>query len=218
MFTGIIEAVGKISSAKKLKNGLQLTVDCNRSLKLRKGDSLAVDGVCLTCEKAKRRQVQFTLSNETVNRSRFGALKRGARVNLERPLPAEGRLGGHFVQGHVDGIATVAALEEDPPGWILSADLPQQLVDLCVEKGSISVNGVSLTVAGIRGNRIWIALIPYTWEHTNLCDLRPGDPVNIENDILAKYVMKLSRPAEERTAGEDFLWSFLKEGESVTNE
>ncbi len=211
MFTGIIESVAKIGSLKTVDRGLRLTVECSKKLKLRKGDSLAVDGVCLTCETVGAKHIGFTLSAETVNRTRFGLLKKGQRVNLERPLRANGRLGGHFVQGHADGLGTVAALEEDPPGWLLSIDLPD-LARICVEKGSIAINGVSLTVARIQQHRIWIALIPHTWKHTNLRDLKPGDRVNIECDILAKYVIRFMQPVDDRGASEAFLWSFVKEG------
>ena len=189
-----------------------MTVERPKDLKLRKGDSLAVDGVCLTCEKVDAKSVGFTLSPETLSRTRFGTLKKGQRVNLERPLQASGRLGGHFVQGHADGMGTVAALEKDPPGWMLLIDLPDELARLCVEKGSIAVNGVSLTVARIRQLRIWIALIPYTWSHTSLRDLKPGNRVNIECDILAKYVVRFMQPAQDRGASETFLWSFVNEG------
>lgn len=215
MFTGIIEAIGKIHAAEKRQNGMQLTLECSRDLKLRKGDSLAVDGVCLTCEKVAQKRVQFVLSSETVQRTRFGPLQTGDRVNLERPLAARDRLGGHFVQGHVDGIGRVVALEKDPPGWILSIDLPPSLAQHCVEKGSIAVNGVSLTIARIRDGRIWIALIPYTWKYTALSQLKRKDPVNIENDILAKYVKKFLYPIKDRGANEAFLWEFLKEGENL---
>lgn len=213
MFTGIIEAIGKISALEKKQNGLGITIACSRNLRLHRGDSLAVDGVCLTCEKAAPREMSFTLSPETLNRSRFSLLKKGDKVNLERPLAANGRLGGHFVQGHVDGVGIVAGLQQDPPGWMLSIQLPEHLAQFCVEKGSIAVNGVSLTIATMRQNGIWIALIPYTCKHTSLGDLKPGDRVNIENDVVAKYVMKFMRPRENRAASEAFLWRFVKEGE-----
>ncbi|HEY3130028.1 MAG TPA: riboflavin synthase [Acidobacteriota bacterium] len=212
MFTGIVESVGKIGNLKAAWRGLHLTVECPKDLKLRKGDSLAVDGVCLTCEKVDGKVIGFTLSPETLSRTRFGALKKGQHVNLERPLQASGRLGGHFVQGHADGMGTVAALEKDPPGWMLLIDLPDELARLCVEKGSIAVNGVSLTVARILRQRVWIALIPYTWNHTSLRDLKPGDGVNVECDILAKYVERLMHPVQDRSTSETFLWRFVKEG------
>ena len=190
---------------------MRLRITCGRDLKLRDGESLAVDGVCLTCEKVSGRKVQFVLSSETLERSRLGSSSVGDRVNLERALAADGRLGGHFVQGHVDGVGTVTSLEEDPPGWTLSVELPAKLTPYCVEKGSIGINGVSLTIARIAGCRIWIALVPFTWTHTALRYLRPQDPVNVENDILSKYVWNFMHPAEEGRAAEEFLWKFVRE-------
>jgi riboflavin synthase len=212
MFTGIVEAVGKVITLQTLQGGMRLTVQSNRDLKLKRGDSLAVDGVCLTCEKIKARRVEFVLSAETLERSRFKTLKPGVRVNLERPLAAAGRLGGHFVQGHVDGTAKVAGLDEDPPGWRLSVDLDSALARYCIQKGSIAINGVSLTIAGLRGNQIWTALIPYTWKHTALSGLKAGDPVNIEVDMLAKYAQRFLQPQEDRSRNEEFLWKFIHEG------
>lgn len=198
----------------KLQSGMRLTLAFRRDLKLHPGDSLAVDGVCLTCEKIKEGSVSFVLSGETMERSRFGSVKVGDRVNLERALAANGRLGGHFVQGHVDGVGVTVALEEDPPGWTLSIELPRQLGDYCVEKGSIAINGVSLTIARIRASRIWIALIPYTMKETALSHLKPEDPVNIEIDILSKYVRNFLQPVEDQHRSEEFLRKFLREGES----
>ncbi|MBI2822929.1 MAG: riboflavin synthase [Acidobacteria bacterium] len=214
MFTGIVESVGRIRAAEKLRNGMRLAVECGRDLKLHSGDSLAVDGVCLTCARVGGRRVQFVLSSETLERSRFGVLRAGDRVNLERALAANARLGGHFLQGHVDGLGSVAAMDEDPPGWTLSLDLGPDLAAYCVEKGSIGVNGVSLTIARIRDRRIWIALIPYTWKHTALSRLKPSDPVNIETDILAKYVRKFLHPGQQRSESEAVLWKFVKASEA----
>ncbi|HEY2930573.1 MAG TPA: riboflavin synthase [Acidobacteriota bacterium] len=210
MFTGIIEAVGNVRSSKKIDRGMKVEVTCSRNLKLRKGNSLAVDGVCLTCEKVKGRVVEFTLSSETLERTHFGSLTKGRTVNLERPLAASGRLGGHFVQGHVDGTGAVASVDQDSPGWRLALELPLNLLPYCVEKGSIAINGVSLTIAGIRGNRIWIALIPFTWENTALSELGPGDLVNVEVDLLAKYVRNFTATTD--ASDEQFLWKFVREG------
>ena len=215
MFTGIIEATARIRRRDRLNQGMRLTIQCSRDLRLKQGDSLAVDGVCLTCEEVKGKSVRFVLSSETLRRSRFGMLEAGDQVNLERPLAADGRLGGHFVQGHVDGTATVTSVEQDPPGWRLSIDLDYDLSCYCIEKGSIAINGVSLTIAGIRRNRVWVALIPYTWKHTALSKLKAGDPVNIEIDMLAKYVRQLLHPAQESSESEEFLRRFLHEEESA---
>ena len=211
MFTGIVEAVGKVVKQETLQGGMRLTVQSNRDLKLKSGDSLAVDGVCLTCERVSPRQAAFTLSVETLERSRFRSLKVGDRVNLERPLAANGRFGGHFVQGHVDGTGRLAGVEADPPGWRFSVDLDPALARYCIEKGSITINGVSLTIAGMSGHTVWIALIPYTWTHTALSALKAGDPVNVEVDMLAKYVQRLLRPAPDSAAGEETLWRFIRE-------
>jgi len=211
MFTGIIEAVGKVRRLTKIDRGMKVKITCGRKLRMKRGDSLAVDGVCLTCENVRERDIEFTLSSETLERTRFGSLTTGSKVNLERPLAANGRLGGHFVQGHIDGIGVVASIESDSPAWWFSVELPLSLLPYCVEKGSIAVNGVSLTVAEITGNRILMSLIPFTWNNTSLSELKPGDPVNVEVDMLAKYVRNFSR-LQRAESDDEFLWKFVREG------
>lgn len=184
MFTGIVEATGKVESA----GGRTVTI--SSSLEgLEVGDSIAVDGVCVTITTLRDGDFTADFSEETLERTTLGGLTFGQRVNLERPLPAMGRLGGHIVQGHVDGRGTVVSME----GTILTVELPEGLERYAIEKGSIAVDGVSLTIAtiGHRTRTFSVALVPYTIEETNLGERSAGDEVNIEVDLVAKYVEKL---------------------------
>ena len=183
MFTGIIEELGVVQQA-----GTRLTVACERVLSdAVDGCSIAVNGVCLTALDLQPGCFSADLAPETLRRSNLGALRIGSRVNLERPLLPSSRLSGHFVQGHVDGTGEV--LESDR-GW-LRIRLPERLERYFVEKGSISVDGISLTIAAIEGRDVSIAIIPHTYEHTALQFREPGDFVNLEVDVIAKHVEKL---------------------------
>ena len=217
MFTGIVETLGRVSAVKRGERGRRLGVMVpeDPGWRLGLGESVAVSGVCLTVVDAVPGRLAFDLAEETLRVTTLGGLGVGDPVNLERPLRLDGRLGGHFVQGHVDGTATVTSIEQDPPGWRLSVDLGYDLSCYCIEKGSIAINGVSLTIAGIRRNKIWVALVPYTWKHTALSKLKAGDPVNVEIDMLAKYVRQLLHPAQESSESEEFLRRFLHEEESA---
>jgi riboflavin synthase len=156
------------------------------------GGSIAVDGCCLTAVEVEGGAFTCELTPETVARTAFGRrLAPGARVNLERPMPASGRFDGHIVQGHVDGVGTVRGLRREGGEAELEVGLPSELERYVVEKGSIAVDGVSLTVAGVAGGVFRVALIPYTLEHTNLGEARAGGPVNLEVDVIAKYVERL---------------------------
>ena len=159
------------------------------------GDSLAVNGVCLTVVSADAEGIHADISPETARVSALGALRRGALVNLERPLRADARLGGHFVQGHVDATATIEEIREDGDSYWLTIHFPPLLAPYIVRKGSIAVNGISLTVAGVDDRHFDVQLIPYTWEHTNLHLAKQGDMVNIECDILGKYVVRVAELA-----------------------
>ena len=178
MFTGIVREVGRVVSF----DGRRLVVDAQTQAA--EGDSVAVDGVCLTAVDGTR--LAFDVVDETLARTTLGALKAGDRVNLEPALRAGEPLGGHLVQGHVDGLGRVRSTGE--PVWI---DAPPELLRYCVEKGSITVDGVSLTIARLDDDGFAVALVPHTLEATTLGGLAPGDPVNLEVDILAKYVEKL---------------------------
>ncbi|MCW3042290.1 MAG: riboflavin synthase, alpha subunit [Actinobacteria bacterium] len=186
MFTGIIEEVGRVTAA----GGLRLAVSCGFG-DLGIGDSIAVNGVCLTVMELDAGTFAAELSEETLARTSLGTLTGGSPVNLERPVPVGGRLGGHVVQGHVDGTGTVAALDPQEGSVLMWIEAPRALQRYLVEKGSVAVDGVSLTVAGVRGDAFSVALIPHTLTATTLQSKAPGDAVNLEVDILAKYVESL---------------------------
>jgi len=186
MFTGIIEEVGRVAAAV----GLRLAVACGFD-DLAIGDSIAVNGVCLTVMELEAGTFTAELSEETLARTSLGTLAGGSAVNLERPVPVGGRLGGHVVQGHVDGTGTIAALDPQEGSVLMWIEAPRALRRYLVEKGSVAVDGVSLTVAGVRGDAFSVALIPHTLTATTLQSKAPGDAVNLEVDILAKYVESL---------------------------
>jgi riboflavin synthase len=201
MFTGLVETLGEITEVKPTPGGFRLRLSTSLAPELANGDSLAVNGVCLTVIAGDPYAVHVDVSPETVRVTTMGTLKRGSLVNLERPLRADSRLGGHFVQGHVDGIATVEDLRQDGDSYWLTIMFPPALAAFIVRKGSITVNGVSLTVAGVDDRRLDVQIIPYTWTHTNFHALKAGETVNLECDILGKYVaraIELSGAAERR--------------------
>lgn len=195
MFTGIIEAAGKIESLDHSDEGGKLRVnvgsapDIASSLKV--ADSIAVNGCCLTIVEVDGQNFAADLSGETLRRTSFAEKKAGDVVNLERPLAAGGRLGGHFVQGHVDGVGRVTRLAPEGENWWLSVRVPDNLRRYAAEKGSIAIDGISLTVAGWHDGIADIAVIPFTYQVTGVKRMVPGDAVNLETDILAKYVESL---------------------------
>lgn len=188
MFTGIIEELGKVETA-----GTRLSIGCSRVLAdLTMGASIAVNGVCLTAVDIRPDGFSADLAPETLERSNLSDLKPGDSVNLERPMTLQARLSGHIVQGHVDATATLEALRELGDGnWELTVHVPHDLDRFLVYKGSICVDGISLTIASVEDARVRVAIIPHTWEATNLGGRKPGDRVNIECDVLAKHVDKL---------------------------
>ena len=191
MFTGIIEEAGTVVRLKAGKKSLELTVRGQSSVRI--GDSVAVNGACLTVVGSRGKLLRFDVLNETVRRTNLGALRAGSLVNLERPLRANGRLDGHFVQGHVDATGRVKRWEKIGKDFVLEVAAPRTLMKYIVEKGSIAIDGISLTVAGVGRDwfRVWI--IPHTRQITNLARRQAGDAVNLEVDILAKYVERLMR-------------------------
>ncbi|MBA0050846.1 riboflavin synthase [Streptomyces sp. AJS327] len=202
MFTGIVEELGEVVEIAALEgpegvsrfrfHGPRVTEG------VRHGDSIAVNGACLTVVEAADGGFTADVIAETLRRTALGALTVGSRVNLERPMTLGGRLDGHLVQGHVDGTGTVAALGAD---GVLRVELPAELARYVVEKGSIAIDGVSLTVVEAGERHLTVGLIPTTLELTNLGGKRPGDPVNLETDVLAKYVERLLGPAGHAVAG-----------------
>ena len=191
MFTGLIEAMAEVAEVKPTPAGFRLRLNTAIAPQLAAGDSLAVNGVCLTVVSADQSGVHADISPETARVSALGALRLGVVVNLERPLRADARLGGHFVQGHVDATGTLEDIRRDGDSFWLTVKFPAHLAPYIVRKGSITVNGISLTVAGVGDRHFDVQIIPYTWEHTNLHLTKPGDLVNIECDILGKYVVRV---------------------------
>ena len=201
MFTGLVEAVGEIIEVKPTPGGVRLRLSTSLASELANGDSLAVNGVCLTVVAADPLAVHVDVSPETVRVTTMGTLRRGTIVNLERPLRADARLGGHFVQGHVDGTATVEDVRQDGESYWITMLFPAAMAPFIVRKGSIAVNGVSLTVAGVDERRLDVQIIPYTWTHTNFHTLKAGEAVNLECDIVGKYVARaVELSGEARTA------------------
>jgi riboflavin synthase len=195
MFTGLIEATAHVAEVKPTTAGLRLRLTTPLAADLLSGESLAVNGVCLTVVSADADGVHADVSPETARVSSLGVLKRGALVNLERPLRADSRLGGHFVQGHVDATGTLEEVRQDGDAYWITVKYPPLLAPYIVRKGSITVNGISLTVAGVDDRHFDVQVIPYTWEHTNLHAAKAGDLVNIECDIVGKYVVRVAELA-----------------------
>ena len=187
MFTGLIEAVGTVNALEpRGDEAARLVLDAPFARELALGESVAVNGCCLTVT-GKEGAISFDLLMETLNRTSLGDLKAGSRVNLERALRADGRFGGHFVQGHVDTTAEVLAAERKGQDLNLEIAIPSGGSRYFIEKGSIAVNGISLTVASLGENRFGLWIIPHTLQETNIGDLKAGDRVNLEYDLIAKY-------------------------------
>jgi len=196
MFTGIIEEVGKVTGIREERGTRRLAVAASNLIsELKKGDSIAVSGVCLTAVAITPNSVSFDLADETWHRTSFSRMHEGAFVNLELPMRADGRFGGHIVQGHVDGTGEFIGLDriEGADDYWLHIQIPQQLARYVIHKGSLSIEGISLTVATIEGTAVTVAIIPHTAEMTNLLSLKRGDPVNLEVDMIAKYVEKMMK-------------------------
>ncbi|MDH3539873.1 MAG: riboflavin synthase [Acidimicrobiia bacterium] len=192
MFTGIVEGIGRIEDLVNGDGDRRLTISADKVLDgLEVGDSIAVNGVCLTAVTVAPGQVTVTAVTETLERTNLGVLDPGDAVNLERPMPAAGRFDGHIVQGHVDGVATVAGLETEGESRRMRLTADPALLRYVVEKGSITVDGVSLTITAVAADSFELVLIPHTLAVTVLGTRRPGDLVNVEVDILAKYVERL---------------------------
>jgi riboflavin synthase len=195
MFTGLIEALGSIAEVKPVAAGFRLRIATELAGELVPGESLAVNGVCLTVTATDTEAFHADVSPETARVTTLGALRREAVVNLERPLRADARLGGHFVQGHVDATATIEDVRQEGDAYWLTIRFPPLLAPLIVRKGSIAVNGISLTVAGVDDRHFDVQIIPYTWRETNLHLAKTGDHLNIECDILGKYVARIAELA-----------------------
>ena len=194
MFTGIIEEVGRVAAIEVKRNQRRLTVTCSKLvMEIEQGDSISVSGVCLTAVDITQNSFSADLAQETWARTSFSRLHSGALVNLELPMRANGRFDGHVVQGHADGTGTLSSLEPIPDGndYLLTLNVPSELKCYIVPKGSLAIEGISLTVAAIDGVQVRVAVIPHTAQMTNLRSLKPGDPLNLEVDVIAKYVEKM---------------------------
>lgn len=188
MFTGIIEEIGTVKSIKSKV----ITIEADKIFEdLKLGDSVAVNGTCLTVSSFSNKIFNADITYETLNRTNLGNLKSGFKVNLERALTLNGRLGGHIVSGHVDGIGIIKSISRNSKDIILTVEVPFDLMKYIIEKGSVAVDGISLTIAEVNKNNFSIALIPHTFKETSLYYKKEGDKVNIENDIIGKYVEKL---------------------------
>jgi riboflavin synthase len=198
MFSGIIEKLGRVKAIARDPNAIMATVETGFA-DLILGESVAVNGVCLTvtgCPTAG--EATFYVSAETLSKTNLEHIKTGSVVNLERALKLDTRLSGHMVQGHVDGMATLSECVNDGEAWKLAFDMPHALARYCVDKGSICLNGISLTINSLvqqqEATRLAVTIIPHTWEHTNLHAVKIGDPINVEVDVIAKYVERLCQP------------------------
>ena len=195
MFTGLVEAVGEITEVKPAPGGLRLRLSTSLAPELANGDSLAVNGVCLTVAARDADGVHLDVSPETVRVTTLATAGRGSIVNLERPLRADARLGGHFVQGHVDATGTVKAVRADGDAHWLTVLFGEALSAYVIPKGSIAIDGISLTIASLRAGEFDVMVIPFTWEHTNLHTLAARDRVNLECDMVGKYVARAAQIA-----------------------
>lgn len=198
MFTGIIETTGEVVSVEDTDEGRRLRVAAPFCEALEHGQSVAISGACLTVEDYDSDSFGLFLSEETLDRTYLNAVTVGEGVNLERALPANGRFDGHFVQGHVDGVCEVTEIEQVGEDWVFGFSLPAEMERYVVEKGSIAVDGISLTVADLRDGDFTVAIIPATYDLTTLSEKAVGDPVHLEVDVVAKYVESLTRGYQEQ--------------------
>ena len=193
MFTGLIEAVATVARVDAVPSGYRLRLDTPLGAALQLGESVSVDGVCLTATASDAAGWEADVGPETARITTLGALQPGQRVNLERAMRADSRFGGHLVQGHVDATGQVLAVRPDGESHWIEVAFPEPLSPLFVPKGSVAVNGVSLTVATLDEGRFSVMIIPFTWAHTSLSGLRPGAQVNLECDMVGKYVARAAQ-------------------------
>ncbi len=203
MFTGLVEEVGKINSVIKGGNCAILSIKCSSILDdVKEGDSIAVNGVCLTATEIKNDGFTADVMHETLNRSSLGALQQGSKVNLERAMLMGGRFGGHIVSGHIDGTGTIKKMTKDANAYWYRVECSSEILRYIIIKGSITIDGISLTVAEVNDTGFSVSVIPHTLKMTALADKKIGDIVNLENDCIAKYTEKLlfSEPKQEETS------------------
>ncbi len=210
MFTGIVEEIGTIQNIQKGRHSAILSIQADLILSdLKIGDSVAVNGVCLTATSLSSQGFTADVMHETLDRSSLSRLKNGSHVNLERAMPADGRFGGHIVAGHVDGMGTIQKIRRDDTAVWYTIQAAPSILRYIVEKGSITIDGISLTVARVSAGDFSISAIPHTVQITTLGERREGDLVNLENDIIGKYVEKLLTPADPQPAKDTLTKDFL---------
>ena len=210
MFTGIIEEKGTIQAITKGAKSSVLTIQGKLIFgDLKLGDSVAVNGVCLTVANFTENTFMADVMSETLKRSSIGTLKVGSHVNLERAMPANGRFGGHIVSGHIDGTGTISGIKKDDNAILYTIKTPENIMKYIVEKGSIAIDGISLTIAGIGADNFTVSIIPHTAKETILSEKAIGDTVNLENDIIGKYVEKLMGYASEIDSQSSITKEFL---------
>jgi riboflavin synthase len=197
MFTGLIEAIGEVAELKPSTGGYRIRIRTTLASELAPGDSIAVNGVCLTAIAASGGEVHADIGPETARVTTLGSLRPARHVNLERPMSADGRFGGHFVQGHVDATGVLTEIRSDGDAHWLTISFDRSLAASLIRKGSVAVDGVSLTIAGLRETRFDVMIIPFTWANTALSSLQAGDRVNIECDMIGKYVARVFELSDE---------------------
>lgn len=213
MFTGIIEEIGTVAKLAKGSASCKLEISCSHIMDdVKVGDSIAVNGVCLTATSVLPKGFTADVMHETLNRSSLGALKQGSHVNLERAMSANGRFGGHIVSGHIDGTGTIKKLQQDDNAVWYTIECGNNLLKYIIEKGSITIDGISLTVAALTSTTFSVSIIPHTLKETILAEKKPGDIVNLENDCIGKYVERLmSFDRKEEKKDSKITMSFLAE-------
>jgi riboflavin synthase len=197
MFTGLIERTGQLAESKTTPGGQRVRIGTALGSELAPGDSVAVNGVCLTVATCDAEGFHADIGPETARVTTLAALRRGSVLNLERPLRPDSRLGGHFVQGHVDAVGRIDEIRQEGESYWITVSYPRELAALLIRKGSIAVDGISLTVAGLDERLFDVQVIPFTWGHTNLSAASPGDHVNLEFDMLGKYVARAVELAQQ---------------------
>ena len=201
MFTGLIESVGEIADIAAIDSGFSIGIRTDLSSELREGESVSVNGVCLTVVRAHTREWFAEIGPETAKVTSLGGLRRGALVNLERAMRAEGRFGGHLVLGHVDGAGTIRGIRPEADFSWVTVSYPDELAPLLIHRGSVAVDGISLTVTNLETKVFDVQIVPFTWTHTNLRAARVGDRVNLECDMVGKYVLRaIEQYAEQYVA------------------
>jgi riboflavin synthase len=197
MFTGIVSEVGEVTAIESLKGGVQLSIQCSFASDTHVDESIAVNGVCLTVVSFDDEAFTVQCVEETLRKTSFKSLEVGSPVNLERSLTLNKAIEGHIVQGHVDTMGTITSIETNDADILVTVEFPSEYEDYIVGRGSISIDGISLTVARNEGNQFTVAIIPYTWDYTNLRSKKEGDPVNLEFDIFGKYIVQYLKKREE---------------------